>query len=58
MSFVLDLGSFLLSNWSELLSAFIGVLAALVAFFLLIPGEFPEKQLQAVLDFLKKFSRK
>ncbi len=34
------------------------VLLALIAFFLLIPGEQPEKALKAVVDFIAKFSKK
>jgi hypothetical protein len=40
------------------LSAIIGLLSAVIAVCLLIPGEQPEKALQAIVDFLKKFSRK
>lgn len=34
------------------------VLTGLIGICLLIPGEQPEKALQAVLDFIKKFSKK
>lgn len=40
------------------LSAIVGLLSAVIAVCLLIPGEQPEKALQAIVDFLKKFSRK
>ena len=33
-------------------------LSALLAIFLIIPGEQPDKALQAIVDFLKKFSKK
>jgi len=34
------------------------VLSGLIGIFMLIPGDQPEKALQAVLDFIKKFSKK
>jgi hypothetical protein len=40
------------------IAAFVAVLTALIGFFMLIPGEQPEKALQAVVDFLSKFSKK
>lgn len=39
-------------------AAVVAVLSALVALFLLIPGEQPEKTLQKLVDFLAKFSAK
>jgi hypothetical protein len=41
-----------------IITALVGVLTALVAFFLLIPGDQPEKFLQSCVDFLAKFSAK
>lgn len=41
-----------------LVTAIVGVLSALVVLFSLIPGEQPEKAIQGVADFLKKFSKK
>lgn len=35
-----------------------GVLTALIGLFMLIPGEQPEKTLQAIVDIISKFSRK
>lgn len=40
------------------LGAVDAVILALIALFLLIPGEQPEKFLKGVADFLAKFSRK
>lgn len=34
------------------------ILAGLIGISLMIPGEQPEKALQAALDFIKKFSKK
>lgn len=39
-------------------AAVTGVLTALIAFFMLIPGDQPEKALQKAVDFIEKFSRK
>lgn len=36
----------------------VAILSALIALFLVIPGEQPEKTLQAIVDFLAKFSKK
>jgi hypothetical protein len=40
------------------LGAVTALLGAVIAIAQLIPGEQPEKSLQAVVDFLSKFSRK
>jgi hypothetical protein len=40
------------------LGAITALLGAVIAIAQLIPGEQPEKSLQAVLDFISKFSRK
>lgn len=40
------------------LGAITALLGAVIAIAQLIPGDQPEKSLQAVLDFLSKFSRK
>ena len=42
----------------EYLGKLSSVLVALIAFFMLIPGEQPEKFLQSVVDFIKKLSIK
>lgn len=41
-----------------ILSAVIALLSAAIGVCLLIPGDQPEKALQAVVDFLTKLSRK
>lgn len=41
-----------------ILSAVIALLSAIIGLCLLIPGDQPEKALQAVVDFLAKLSRK
>lgn len=40
------------------ISLLVGLLAALLAIALVIPGEQPDKALQAIVDFLSKFSKK
>jgi hypothetical protein len=49
---------FLVNNWSILINAIVGLLLALVALFLIIPGTHPEDWFQKAADFLKKFSFK
>jgi hypothetical protein len=45
-------------DWLAWLGATTALLGAVIAIAQLIPGEQPEKSLQAVLDFISKFSRK
>jgi hypothetical protein len=42
----------------EFVGAICVVMAGLIALFMMIPGEQPEKALQSALDFLKRFSKK
>jgi hypothetical protein len=42
----------------EIVSAVVALLSGVTALALLIPGEQPEKALQGVVEFLKKFSKK
>ena len=42
----------------QALELLIAVMMAMIALFMVIPGEQPEKAMQAIVDFLKKFSRK
>lgn len=55
----------IIANWQEIvnqgllaLGAFVTLLGALYAIALVIPGSHPDKEIKAVLDFTKKFSRK
>lgn len=48
----------LLGQAGPILGAVTAVITALITLFLIIPGDQPEKSLQSVLDFLKKFSLK
>ena len=45
-------------DWLGVLGAVAALLTAVIAIASFIPGEQPEKSLQAVVDFLSKFSRK
>lgn len=45
-------------NWMELLGAATAIVGGVLVISLAIPGEQPDKALQSVLDFLKKFSKK
>lgn len=45
-------------NWQNLVAGVAGLMAALTALFLFIPGEQPEKTFKAIGDFLEKFSAK
>lgn len=58
MDAVLEILQWLLANYQPILSALVAALLALIALFLLIPGEQPEKFLQGIVDFLKKLSLK
>lgn len=44
-----------LDNYAAAVNA---VLAALIALFVIIPGDQPEKTLQSIVDLIKKISRK
>lgn len=49
---------FIMEHFQDLLGAVVGLVTAAVGIALVIPGEQPEKALQGVVDFLKKFSKK
>lgn len=50
--------SWAVESGPQLITALVTVLISLIAFFMLIPGDQPEKALQGAVDFLKKFSLK
>jgi len=58
MSDAIQLISWVSVHGAEILSAVVSAITALIALFMLIPGEQPEKALQKLVDFLAKFSRK
>lgn len=58
MDTVMSIFNFILANYQAILSGVTGLLSAIIAIALIIPGEQPEKALQGVVDFLSKFSKK
>lgn len=58
MQGILDILNWVLASGPNLLAAIMAVLVALIVLFSLIPGDQPDKALQAVVDFLGKFSIK
>jgi hypothetical protein len=58
MEFVKELVMWIIANYQLAITAVVTVLTGLIALFLLIPGEQPEKTLQKIVDFLSKFSIK
>ncbi len=58
MDKVLEYAKWAFENGPQFVTAIVAVLTALIALFLLIPGDQPEKALKGVVDFLSKFSLK
>jgi len=54
----LEIIRWIVGNYAAVIAAVNAVILALVALFLLIPGEEPEKTLKKIADFIGKFSRK
>jgi hypothetical protein len=50
--------AWLIENFQPLIVALNGALVAVIALFLIIPGDQPEKFLQGIVNFLGKFSAK
>jgi hypothetical protein len=55
---LIKLFKFIALNWSQIISAIIALLTALIAIFVLIPGPEPEATLQKIVDFIKSISAK
>lgn len=53
-----NLIAWIVAHYQDVITSVSAVCTALVALFMLIPGDQPEKFLQGVVDFLSKFSRK
>ncbi len=49
---------FIIDHYAEIIADAVICVNSIIAIALLIPGDFPEKQLQVVVDFLTKISRK
>jgi hypothetical protein len=58
MDKLIQAGQWLVLHGPELVSAIVALLSGVIAIALIIPGEQPEKALQGVVEFLKKFSKK
>ena len=54
----MDVINNILTNWQSYLGALSTVLVAAIAVASLIPGDQPEKSLQAAVDFIARFSKK
>ena len=48
----------IMAKAQDILGQVVIIVTALIAIFMVIPGDQPEKSLQKVLDFIKKFSKK
>jgi hypothetical protein len=48
----------IIGHYQEVLAALVAILSGLIGIFMVIPGDQPEKTLQAIVDFIKKFSIK
>lgn len=58
MNVIMDILKFLFENYQVIIDGILGVLMAIIAVAMIIPGEQPEKFLQGIVDFIKKFSKK
>lgn len=65
MESILGVVSWIAGHYLELIGLGLTALGSLVAFLgavlaiaLIVPGEHPDKELQAAVDFLKKYNRK
>lgn len=54
----IEVGKWLLAHWQEVLLAVQGILTAVIALALIIPGDEPEKTLKKIVDVLTKLSKK
>ena len=54
----MEIISWIMANYQMILANSVLVLSALIAIFMVIPGEQPDKALQSALDFIVKFSKK
>ncbi len=58
MEKILPVINFITANGGAIMDAVLGVLSAMIVVALIIPGPQPEKALQGIVDFIKKFSKK
>lgn len=55
---IISIVNLIVGNYQVIITTVVAVLSSLITIFMLIPGDQPEKFLQAIVDFIKKFSRK
>lgn len=58
MEALLSFSTFVQQNFTAILNGVIATLSGLIAIAMLIPGPEPERTLQKMVDFLKRFSVK
>lgn len=58
MEKVMEVFAWIMANYEAVLAAVMALLSGIIAVALLIPGQEPERTLQKIVDFLKKFSKK
>jgi len=58
IQYIVTFAKWAIESGPNFIAAVVAVLSALIALFMLIPGDQPEKALQGIVDFLKKFSFK
>ena len=58
MEQIVSVIGFISLNYQAIIAALVALFSGIIAVALLIPGEQPEKTLQAIVDFLSKFSKK
>ena len=58
MEQVLSILKLVWDNHSQIIEGLVGILSGLVVIAMLIPGDHPDKELQFILDFIKKWSNK
>ena len=58
MEQIVSVIGFVSLNYQAIITAVMALFTGIIAVSLLIPGEQPEKTLQAIVDFLSKFSKK
>lgn len=58
MEKVVEIFGWIATNYQTVLASLVLILSGVIGVCMLIPGEQPEKTLQKIVDFIKKFSVK
>lgn len=58
MQTIITIGQWIVANYQAVIAAVVAIFGGLIAIFMMIPGDQPEKTLQKIVDFLAKFSKK